>query len=600
MRKTIFTLFAALLTIGAWAQTGEAPAFPGAEGHGRYVTGGRGGEVRHVTTLEDNGSTSLKGSLRWAVNGSAKKIVVFDVAGVIALTKDLTIGANTTVEGQTAPYPGITVRYFTVQPKENTIIRFIRFRRGQEKDINDGADATWQRETTGIIFDHCSLSWSIDEVASFYDNNNFTLQWCTVAESLVHPGHSKGPHGYGGIWGGKLASFHHNLIAHVDNRSPRFNGARYKWEGYTSNMFFDDYQWENYIQAENVDLRNCVIYNCGNGCYGGPGGGYVNMVNNYFKTGPAKKTSLLTTVSVGSSDNSTPSELTGMTSRYYLTGNVIEGNNSVNNDNWKGVSFDNGVFTIDGEKYSIDSKHYYGSGVEYKKNTKGEDCVSIKLDESEAAPIGDITTHSASAAFSKVLTYAGASLYRDEVDARYMEEAQNGTCTYKGSATEYVKSGKTYSCTPTPGRIDLVSDVNGYTEENFPTGSRPANWDTDQDGMPDEWETANGLNPDDANDAKAYTLDSRSWYTNVEVYANSIVEEIMKGGNADADEAFEDYYPEVKQSTAISLQNAPVSDVLKIEYYTLDGTKLNEPLHGVNIRKMMLRNGNTLTQKVIK
>ena len=599
MKKIVLMLLAAVCSCTT-AFADDAPAFPGAEGHGRYVTGGRGGEVRHVTTLEDNGSTSLKGSFRWAVNGSAKKIVVFDVAGVIALTKDLTIGANTTVEGQTAPYPGITLRYYTVQPKDNTIIRFIRFRRGQEKNVNDGADASWQRESTGIIFDHCSLSWSIDEVASFYDNNNFTLQWCTIAESLVHPGHTKGEHGYGGIWGGKLASFHHNLIAHVANRSPRFNGARYQWSGYTNNLLFDEYQWENYVQAENVDLRNCVVYNCGNGCYGGPGGGYINMVNNYFKTGPAKKTSTLTTVSVGASGNSTPSDLIGMTSRYYITGNMIEGNTNVNNDNWKGVSYDSGVYTIDGEKYSKDPKHFFGSNVEYKKNTKEEDCVSIKVDESEAAPTGDITTHSATEAFNKVLAYAGASLYRDEVDARYMEETQNGTCTYKGSATTYEKDGKTYNCTPTAGRIDLVSDVNGYTEENFPTGKRPANWDTDLDGMPDEWETANGLNPDDASDAKTYTLDSRGWYTNVEVYANSIVEEIMKGGNADADEAFDDYYPEVKQSTAISLQNAPASEVLKIEYYTLDGTKLNEPLHGVSIRKMTLRNGQTLTEKVIK
>ncbi|MBO4827634.1 MAG: pectate lyase [Prevotella sp.] len=594
-------LFAALLTLGAWAQTDDAPAFPGAEGHGRYVTGGRGGEVRHVTTLEDNGSTSLKGSLRWAVNGSAKKIVVFDVAGVIALTKDLSIGQNTTIEGQTAPYPGITVRYYTVQAQNNCIIRFMRFRRGDEKDINDGADAIWRRESTGIIIDHCSMSWSIDEVASFYDNNNFTLQWCTVAEALVHPGHTKGPHGYGGIWGGKLASFHHNLIAHVDNRSPRFNGARYEWTGYTKNLLYDDYQWENAVQAENVDLRNCVIYNCGNGCYGGPGGGYVNMVNNYFKTGPAKKTNYLTTVSVGASGNSTPTALQGMTSRYYIEGNMIEGNNSVNNNNWNGVTYDNGTFTIDGQRYSKDPNHYFGSGVEYKQNSSGVDCVSIKVDESEAAPTGDITTHSAEQAFSAVLNYAGASLYRDEVDARYMEETENGTCTYNGTATSYVKDGKTYNRSIAyPGRIDHVSDVNGYTEENFPTGNRPNDWDTDNDGMPDAWETANGLNPNDATDAQAYTLDSKGWYTNVEVYCNAIVEDIMKGGNDGADEPFDDYYPESVQPTAISLQNAPMSEVTKIEYFTLDGAKISQPERGISIRKMTMRNGQTLTQKVVK
>ena len=220
-------LFAAVCSCTT-AFADDAPAFPGAEGHGRYVTGGRGGTVVHVTNLNDSGT----GSLRSAVS-SSNRIVVFDVAGVIALKSDLTIKGNVTILGQTAPSPGITLRYYTVRPNGNNIImRFIRIRRGEEKNVNDGADATWCRNFTGIILDHCSFSWSIDEVASFYDNNNFTMQWCTVAESLIHPGHSKGPHGYGGIWGGKLASFHHNLICHVDNRSPRFNGARYDWTGY--------------------------------------------------------------------------------------------------------------------------------------------------------------------------------------------------------------------------------------------------------------------------------------------------------------------------------------------------------------------------------
>ena len=213
MKKLLMTITAAVLSIAAFAQ---APAFPGAEGHGRYVTGGRGGKIVHVTNLNDSGT----GSLRAAVNGSDKKIVVFDVGGVIALKSDLKIGANTTIAGQTAPAPGITVRYYTIRPDaSNIIVRFIRFRRGQEKDVNDGADAIWTRHQTGQIYDHCSFSWSIDEIASFYDNNNFTMQWCTLAESLNNAGHGKGAHGYGGIWGGKLASFHHNLIAHVNNRS---------------------------------------------------------------------------------------------------------------------------------------------------------------------------------------------------------------------------------------------------------------------------------------------------------------------------------------------------------------------------------------------
>ena len=251
---SLLLILSSLSVTPAGAQT--APAFPGAEGHGRYVTGGREGVVRHVTNLNDSGT----GSFRSAVQGTTKKIVVFDVAGVIALKSDVKIGANTTIMGQTAPAPGITLRYYTLlYGGNNIVVRFIRARRGQEKNVNDGADATWTRNLTGIILDHCSFSWSIDEVASFYDNNNFTMQWCTIGESLNNAGHGKGAHGYGGIWGGKLASFHHNLILHVNNRSPRFNGARYNWAGYNKNQRFSEYNWENTLQAENVDFRNCVV-----------------------------------------------------------------------------------------------------------------------------------------------------------------------------------------------------------------------------------------------------------------------------------------------------------------------------------------------------
>ena len=505
----------------------QAPAFPGAEGHGRYTTGGRGGKIVHVTNLNDSGT----GSFRQAVSGSEKKIVVFDVAGVIPLTKDLTIGANTTVLGQTAPAPGITLRYYTIQPSSNCVIRFIRARRGQEKDVNDGADAIWNRHLTGVIIDHCSFSWSIDEVASFYDNNNFTLQWSTIGESLNNAGHGKGAHGYGGIWGGKLASFHHNLICHVGNRSPRFNGARYNWDGFTGNKLYSEYKWANAVQAENVDFRNCVIYNCGNGCYGGPGGGQINMVGNYYKTGPAATTSQLTTVTVGSSDNASgyPIYWT-MTSRYYLEGNRINSNTSAG---WSNFNYDNGTYLINGKRYSPDPNHYYGEGVTYVKNSAQTDCVCIQLDE--PAPTGEVTTHTATKAFDKVLAFAGSSLTQDNVDARYMTEAKNGTATYSGSVTKK------------KGRIDLVSDVEGYTEANFGTGSREAGFDTDKDGIPDTWETANGLNPNDATDGLTTTLDPAKYYTNLEVYANSLVQDIMLGGNADATDAAKEYYPAYKK-----------------------------------------------------
>ena len=602
MKKILSILSTSLVCATTMAQ---APAFPGAEGHGRYVTGGRGGKIVHVTNLNDKG----EGSFRQAVNNSTKKIVVFDVAGVIPLASDLTIGANTTILGQTAPGPGITLRYYTVRPEGNCIIRFIRFRRGQEKDVNDGADASWQRNKTGIIFDHCSFSWSIDEVASFYDNNNFTMQWCTIAESLTNPGHSKGAHGYGGIWGGKLASFHHNFIAHVMNRGPRFCGARYGWTGYTANYDYDTYKWENPVQAENVDLRNCVMYNAQGTCYGGPGGGQINIVNNYFKAGPSKNLSkttqngitvsvsngstrgnqeIITTVSLSTSGNADKKhpELYDMTSRYYISGNttVTTANKKTANKDWNGIKYDSGIPTLNGVRYTPDANNFYGDNVPHT-TVSGKSCVKIKMDS--PAPTGLVTTHTADNAYNMVLKYCGASLYRDDVDARYMEEASTGTTKYKGSITK------------SDGIIDLVSDVNGYTEETFGTGKHPAGFDSDNDGIPDEWETLNGLNPNDASDALTYTLDTKGYYTNLEVYANSLVEDIMKAENSNATQTVDEYYPIVK-TTGISSVTENRGDLAKIEYYTLDGTKLSAPTKGINIRKMTYRNGKVATDKVIK
>ena len=555
MNRFLSLVVMSFISLMMTAQT-QVPAFPGAEGHGRYTTGGRGGDVYRVTNLNDSGT----GSLRDAVS-KANRIVVFDVAGVIALKSDLTIKDNITIAGQTAPYPGITLRYRTVRPGANNIIRFIRIRRGQEKDVNDGADALWQRQKTAMILDHCSFSWSIDEVASFYDNNNFTMQWCTLGESLNNAGHGKGAHGYGGIWGGKLASFHHNMICHVNNRAPRFNGARYNWSGYKNNLLYDEYKWGNTVQAENVDFRNCVIYNCGNGCYGGPGGGYINIVNNFYKTGPSASTSRVTTVSIANSTSSKDNkEYWDMTSRYYINGNQV---NSTENKDWKDVSYDSGIQTIDGEKYTIDSLHYYGDTVTYVKNNKGVDCVKIKLDGPTVT--GEVTTHTATTAFDKVLTYSGASLFIDEVDARYFQEAKDGTATYTGSVTKKA------------GRIDLVSDVNGYTEDNFPTGQREADFDADGDGIADAWEEANGGDLD----PNAYTVDTKGWYTNLEVYINSLVEDIMKQGNADAESAVEEYYPAYKTPTAIQTVKA---QTLNNATYNLSGQRVDASYKGLVIR----------------
>ena len=266
--KRFLSLLTLALALTAHAQQEQTPAFPGAEGFGRYVTGGRGGKVLHVKNLKDSGYQSL----RWCLQQQGAKTIVFDVSGTIHLESALSIPSNTTIAGQTAPGDGICVADYPVNISgNNVIVRYMRFRLGNKNVKKDGADG-WDGfggfDKQDWMIDHCSVSWSIDECLSVLGNKNTTVQWCLVAQSLVNSGHSKGAHGYGGNWGGSGASFHHNLIAHHTSRTPRL-GPRP-----TTQL------------DERMDMRNNVIYNWGGeGCYGGEGMN-VNMVNNYYKPGP--------------------------------------------------------------------------------------------------------------------------------------------------------------------------------------------------------------------------------------------------------------------------------------------------------------------------
>ena len=597
MKKLLISVSSLLFALGLSASE-SAPAFPGAEGHGRYVTGGRGGEVRHVTNLNDSGP----GSLRQALSGTAPKIIVFDVSGYIDLRSQLNVTSNTTIAGQTAPEGGITLRYYTLYfgNCDNVIVRFIRSRRSQVKDVNDGADATWGRKRKNIIIDHCSFSWSIDEVASFYDNRNFTLQWSTIAEGLANPGHTKGAHSYGGIWGGKNASFHHNFVAHIQNRAPRFNGARYAWDGYDKTVY------SSTVDAERVDFRNCLMYNWGNGngCYGGPGGGYVNMVNNYYKAGPGTKNKTrVTQVSVASDGNAEGSSLKGYASRYYINGNYVTAASNPEDYDWSGVIYDGGLLTLNGERYIADAAHLYGENVSYV-NINDTDCVSLKLDE-QIDP-GEVTTHSATDVYDKILDYCGASLYRDDADIRYMEETRTGTATYKGNVAYVDSNGKSYPTSNTSGILDFINAPDG--EQNpktasfpeLPSNTRRDDYDSDGDGIPDVWEIAQGLNPNDGTDGKLYTLDPRGWYTNVEVYINSLVEPIMKAGNMDAISAVDEYYPKINLVESGIKDTFVSGQIERIEYYNLQGIRLSEPDQGVSIRRTVYTDGKIVTDKVVK
>ena len=244
MRKSIsfLTVFLLLLFLRLEFLHAQTRAFPGAEGAGRNTGGGRGGAVYEVTNLDDDGP----GSLRTAVKAYGPRTVVFRVSGTIRLESELKIkNGYITIAGQTAPGDGICIRDYPVSIEAiEVVIRYLRFRLGDVRGevLGEDSDSIGGRYLRKIILDHCSASWSMDETMSFYGIDSLTIQWCLLSESLYFSKHPKGAHGYGGIWGGRNASFHHNLFAHHSSRTPRFAG------GETA-------------PCVNVDFRNNVIYN---------------------------------------------------------------------------------------------------------------------------------------------------------------------------------------------------------------------------------------------------------------------------------------------------------------------------------------------------
>jgi autotransporter-associated beta strand protein len=446
------------------------PAFPGAEGHGKWVTGGRGGKVIYVTTLEDH---TNPGSLRYAINQSGARIILFKVSGTIQLKSKLKISrGDVTLAGQTAPGDGITLRDYPVEvDADNVIIRFLRFRMGDV--AKQEADALGGRYHEKILIDHCSMSWSTDECVSFYHNENFTLQWSIISESLRNSVHGKGAHGYGGIWGGEKASFHHNLLAHHDSRNPRL--------GETKGSAF--------ALTDLVDLRNNVIYNWrGNSCYGGEAMN-ANIVNCYYKPGPATTKEERIIAIDKLTESGYPISNTWGT--FYIDGNVMTGSERATNDNWT-----YGVYNQYHDKYTVSAAEKEAMRLSEPLNT------------------GDITTHSAEEAYERILDFCGASLVRDAVDARILHDVETGTATFMEGGNGSTK-----------GIVDTQEAVGGWPELH--SEEPPA--DTDNDGMPDVWENANGLDPENETDAQLKTVDGH--YPNIEVYLNSLVSEIVDQQN---------------------------------------------------------------------
>lgn len=547
-------IIAAMITAAMpMAAQGDAtlPAFPGAEGFGAITTGGRGGAVYHVTNLNDSG----EGSLRWALSKSGPRTIVFDVSGTIHLKSELRFGnGNVTIAGQTAPGDGICVAdYPFVIKADNVIIRFMRFRLGNEAlKTNNKAhegDGLGAMDRKKIIVDHCSVSWSIDECLSVYGSHDITVQWCFATQSLINAGHSKGKHGYGGNWGGAGASYHHNFIAHHSSRTPRL-GPRPSTQ-----------------LDERMDLRNNVMYNyAGEGCYGGEAM-TVNLVNNYYKPGPATpsggKGKRMAKPGIRTFDYCIKADQLKQTAQNY---NRVKGTKLTTckltvdpsdkgyltfegDDNKYEIDIETRTITVDGQAVTVATNdwgktlHKWGSFyIEGNVNTEYDDVTADnwtvglwnqidkgskvdyhnateeELHALEPMEFAAVTTHSADMAYERVLEFAGASLARDEYDRMMVNDARNGgaSCVVSGIGKGFINSQ------------DDITYADGHT--GYPVlNSKEAPADTDGDGMPDEWERSNGLDPNNAEDGPATASNG---YTNLENYLNGLVAHIMEGGNA--------------------------------------------------------------------
>lgn len=448
MKQIFFVLILTFFYSNINAQT-ELPAFPGAEGWGMFSKGGRGGVVLEVTNLNDAGP----GSFREAVMNPNPRIVIFRVSGTIDLKSDLTIvSPYLTIAGQTAPGDGICLKGFPmdIANTHDIIVRCLRIRPGIGSGlIGSEIDGIEIRESSNIIFDHCSVSWSNDEGINNWHKSNFvTFQWCLMSEPLHRSVHEKGAHGFGASIGGYKSSFHHNILANAVARNPSIGGNN-----------------QNFTVL--LDVRNCVISNWGHrSCDGKPLS--INLVNNYYKPGPATQEGVKKRIA--KIDNS---EKMGFVGLWHISGNFVEGSPEVSENNWNG-------------------------GVDFEPGS------SIERNRQENAfEVAAVTTQSATEAYELVLNHAGAiAPKRDSQDERVISQIK----------TNNYRLG-------TNGIIDNVEQVGGWPVLK----SEKAPKDSDKDGIPDEWESAHGLNPHDASDASK--IDATSGYTNIELYINSLVKD---------------------------------------------------------------------------
>lgn len=509
MKKIICAILCSLIALGSVSAAfaaesaelsapGGLTAFPGAEGGGMYTTGAREAsapEIYHVTKLTDDGST---GTFRDAVSED-NRIIVFDVAGYIELDGPLTISSsNLTILGQTAPGDGIAIKDAPVifNQSSNVIMRYMRFRMGTE-NANSDSDTLSARRGENLIFDHCSMSWSVDECASFYQNRNFTLQWCIITEPLNRSIHDEGDgiqsHGYCGIWGGINASFHHNLLANAKGRFPRIGSSE------TTSIVDGTEDTDSLI-----DIRNNVFYNWKEtGAYGGENGTRVNLVSNYYKEGPASIEKNLNQFYEISAGNEAGVDNWG--TDLALSGNFYEAADIRNDDEAALINSINADNTADGAVDTSDADVYEASLYDPSEPSNAEGAHTQYINDYP------VTTQDYQAAYSDVLMYAGASKARDSVDARAVSTTENGNSSAGPDGD---------------GLIDSPDEVGGW-----PTLTGTKETDTDNDGIPDTWEDENGLDKNDASDALEL---AESGYLNIEEYANDIIATGSEDVNKDA------------------------------------------------------------------
>lgn len=513
-RILLFCALALLMfTSNAFAAS-SIVAFPGAEGYGKYATGGRmtsdtvPSMVYYVTSLADCADgAEVEGTLRWALHTGtdAPRTILFKVGGTIKLTSKLKFThPNVSILGQSAPGGGICISGYDIYLcKSNVIMRYIRFRVGDS--FKTSISALDVENAHNIILDHCTFSWSMEENVTMYDNDSTTMQWCIVSEPLYSSYNSKGARAYAGQWGGQHSSYHHNLIASCMKRTPRVNGVR------TSSTSGHDL----YVESE---IMNNVMFNCAGEkmLYGGEleapnvADAYCKtyLVNNYFKPSLTTKAKSGTNGKRYFANIIHESAATGF-EKWFVRGNHCEPNQyttsdvtAINRDNWYNVNNTLGGIIIT----SIPSDADY---------------TAFKMDT--MTNFSGIDTTSADSAYKDVVAKVGARLPAvDEVDGRVIAEAAGLQSpqyhgTYAPSYVGVIDSQDNLKPTNADSTWNAWPDLSKFSDETVLT-------DTDGDGMPDTYEDANGFNKSDASDGMAIAANG---YSNLENYMNSLIEKAV-------------------------------------------------------------------------